>query len=64
MHSMGPMVATLERDNYDPEVIKGIDEVTRQFASAKPPARLAVIEGPPGTGKTNLVMAMVAAFRA
>lgn len=63
MHSMGPMVATLERDNYDPEVIKGIDEVTRQFASAKPPARLAVIEGPPGTGKTNLVMAMVAAFR-
>lgn len=59
---MASMVQPLERDNYEASVNKTYDRVVKEFNSGKPYARLSVITGPTGTGKTHVMTSLVAAL--
>ena len=59
---LAPMTKSLERDNYDDNVLTGFDLIAKQFGSDKPVSRLALITGPSATGKTALITGLVAAL--
>lgn len=48
----------LERDNYADEVLADFDHVVKDLSSNDPCAKLVIIDGEPGTGKTYLVRGM------
>ena len=49
----------LVRDNYDPQVLVGYDKIVEDLKSETPSGRLAILSGPPGTGKTFIVRALM-----
>lgn len=53
--SMGIGGEALVRDNYTDEVLRGYDRVVRDLGSSNPGGRVAILDGPPGSGKTFLV---------
>lgn len=59
---MASMVQQLQRDNYSAAVNKAYDRMVKELNGDKPYARLAVIEGPTGTGKTHVMTSLVAAL--
>lgn len=52
----------LIRDNYDIDVVHGFDKIVTEFRKPEPRARLAVLRGPPGTGKTSFIKGLVYEF--
>ena len=60
LQNLGFENSTLKEDNYDPHVLSGIKYVTEQLLVDNPDGRLALLEGPPGGGKTRAVRAMIA----
>lgn len=48
----------LERDNYSEQVLADFDHVVKDLQSDEPCAKLVIIDGEPGTGKTYLVRGM------
>jgi hypothetical protein len=46
-------------DNYTPAVIKGYERVLGDLTAEKPTGRIAIFDGPPGSGKTHLLKAML-----
>lgn len=52
----------LERGNYEDAVLRGYDNIVKNYGGDKPVARLSVIEGPTGTGKTHFISALVTAL--
>jgi len=49
----------LVRDNYDARVLSQWDNVISEFKKSEPVARMAILNGPPGTGKTHLIKSML-----
>lgn len=53
----------LERHNYSEEVLAGFDRVVSELNAEKPRGRIAIFDGPPGTGKTFMVRAILQEVR-
>lgn len=56
---IGKAFEALERGNYNGEVLKLYDRVINELNSPKPRGRIAIFDGPPGTGKTYMVRAIL-----
>jgi len=56
---IGTLSSPIVRENYSDTVIQGFDFLSKDFVSTNPFGRLAIINGPPGTGKTYLVRGLV-----
>lgn len=61
--TLGYVPSVLERGNYDPGVMEGYDFVIKEFGSASPKARLVLLDGPPGSGKTHLIQGFLGALK-
>ena len=57
--SIGVAASPLERGNYTQETLHGYDKVVKDLQSSNPIGRLAIFDGPPGTGKTYLMRALL-----
>jgi len=57
--SMGIGGQTLERGNYEDDVLKGFDRIIADLGSSTPAGRVAILDGKPGTGKTFLVRGLL-----
>lgn len=57
--NMGDASSPLLNDNYNKEVIDGIDYVNKSFITSPPKGRIAIFNGEPGTGKTHLIRTMI-----
>ncbi len=64
LQSIGVISSALERDNYSDEVLSKYDHVAECLGSASPCGRLTILEGPPGTGKSYLIRALIRDVRA
>jgi hypothetical protein len=53
----------LERDNYAPDVVQQFDQLVKDITSPTPDGRLAILRGPPGTGKTFMVRGLIEASK-
>jgi hypothetical protein len=49
----------LERGNYTPQVMEAYDRAMGDILKRNPAGRIAIFDGPPGSGKTFLIKAMV-----
>jgi hypothetical protein len=58
--SLGIGSLALERLNYEQEVLDGYDRICSELKSPTPGGRIAIIDGPPGGGKTFLVRGLLA----
>ena len=59
INKLGMINSPLIRDNYSDEVLEAYDTVLSDLANPNPAGRLAIFDGPPGTGKTFLVKGMI-----
>lgn len=57
--SIGVAASPLERGNYTHETLHGYDKVVKDLQLSNPIGRLAIFDGPPGTGKTYLIRALL-----
>jgi len=62
LRSIGHVGAKLCRENYTSEVLVGLDMIEKSLLDPNPAGRISLLEGPPGTGKTRAVTAMLAAL--
>jgi len=60
---LGAAGTTLERGNYNQQVLADYDHVVSDLASESPCGRLTILSGSPGTGKTYLVRSMLGAVK-
>lgn len=60
LKALGAGGVPLERENYEPGVVEAFDHVVRDLVSPAPCGRLVLIDGPPGTGKSFVVRALLA----
>lgn len=56
---IGTLNAPLVEDNYTQDVLSGFNFVVKDLKSSNPYGRLAIINGPPGTGKTYLIRGII-----
>lgn len=56
---LGPAGEPLVRENYDKTVLDGFDFLVKDLAAESPRGRLAILDGPPGTGKSYFVRALI-----
>jgi hypothetical protein len=59
LESLGLAGNKIILDNYAPEVVEKFDRVVKDLKSTTPAGRLTIIDGPPGTGKSYLIRALV-----
>lgn len=59
LKEMGFMKQPIIRENYTDKVLEDYDYIVRQFSSKVPDGRLAILDGPPGTGKSFLLKSFV-----
>lgn len=57
--NLGVASVKMERGNYSPATLKDYDHVVTDLGSVSPCGRLAIFDGPPGTGKTFLIRAIL-----
>lgn len=53
--ALGDGSSTLIEDNYHPDVITDVNFIIESYKKSPPPSRIAILDGPPGTGKTHLI---------
>lgn len=56
---LGFAARSLVRDNYTPGACAAYDKVVKAWSTEHVSARLCILTGPPGTGKTNMVRGMM-----
>lgn len=54
-----PVFNPLIPENYSEEVLRGVQRVKADLDRSTPTGRIAIFDGPPGTGKTHLVKALL-----
>lgn len=59
LQSIGVAASAMERGNYNPEVVEAFDHIAEDLATNSPCGRLVIFDGPPGTGKTYLIRALL-----
>ena len=59
IHNMGDGSSPLIKENYTPDVIENIEYVISSFSKENPVGRIAILNGPPGTGKTHLIRSIL-----
>ena len=59
LHNLGVMDIPFQRENYSDHVVSGYDHVVKEFNKKEPFGRLAIFNGPPGTGKTYLLKSLI-----
>lgn len=63
LHNLGAIDHPLERGNYSEDVVKSYDYVVEQFNKSNPYGRLAIFNGPAGTGKTFLLRSLIGSIK-
>lgn len=58
--NLGICATQLSRPNYTEETLRKFDDVVKDILANQPTGRLAIFEGPPGTGKTHMIKALLA----
>jgi SpoVK/Ycf46/Vps4 family AAA+-type ATPase len=59
LKELGSFTSSLARENYTDEVLKNYDHVVKTLSEEHPSARLTILSGPPGTGKTHILKGML-----
>lgn len=59
LRSIGVAGLPLERSNYDQDVLEDYDAIVEDLSSPTPSGRLAILDGPAGTGKTYMIRALM-----
>ena len=58
-HRLGSMGQRFVRENYEPDVVTAFDLITTELRAKAPTGRLAIVEGPPGTGKSFFIRGLI-----
>lgn len=61
LRELGIVDEPLKEDNYEPDVVAGFHQVVNDLSSKTPPGRLSLLSGPPGTGKSFFMRAVISA---
>lgn len=59
--NIGTASVPLERGNYNPEVLEDFDHIVDDLNTNTPTGRLAIFDGPAGSGKTHCIRGLLAA---
>ncbi len=59
LRELGIVDEPLKRDNYEPQVVAGFEQIVGDLSSKTPPGRLSLLSGPPGTGKSFFMRAVI-----
>lgn len=59
LRELGTPVLDFKEHNYMPEIVEAYKDIRERIVSKNPFGRLAIIEGPPGTGKTSFIRSLI-----
>jgi hypothetical protein len=63
LNNLGALNYSFIRDNYEDRVLKGFDYIVSEYNKPNPSGRIAIMNGVPGGGKTNLLKGMISEIK-
>lgn len=63
LHSLGKLNYNFIEENYENNVLSAYKYITTEYSKPQPYGRLSIINGPPGTGKTNLIKGIISSVK-